>query len=99
MLANAAAPTTPPALLTAQQLARHLGIKVRTFKAWLSSGQFPSADVSLGAKYRRWTWATLQSWIDQHSRDVVSTDRNLLAIGHLSAVQFAACNTDRSVHA
>ncbi|MCL2641659.1 MAG: helix-turn-helix domain-containing protein [Phycisphaerales bacterium] len=39
----------------------------RTIFRWISTGEFPPADLAKGAKFRRWRRETVQDWLDSQS--------------------------------
>ncbi len=54
----------PPALLTLALIRRHyVPAGERTLHRWISSGQFPRADIALGGKVR-WRRNELVAWMD-----------------------------------
>lgn len=62
---------TTPALLTEKMVRAHyLPIGARTLARWISSGQFPKADLALGAKARFWRRESVERWIDAQAQGV-----------------------------
>jgi len=60
----------PPALLTQQMVRRfYLPLAERTFWRWVSAGQFPKPDLSMGGKARFWKRETVERWIDAHAAE------------------------------
>jgi predicted DNA-binding transcriptional regulator AlpA len=58
-----------PALLTQQLVRKHyLPLAERTFWRWVSAGQFPKPDLSMGGKARFWKRETVRAWIDSQAR-------------------------------
>lgn len=59
-------PDSSPALLS-MKLIRHFYIPVgdRTLDRWISAGQFPKPDISMGGKVRFWKRESVEAWIDQ----------------------------------
>jgi hypothetical protein len=65
--ATIAAP--PPALLTKGMIRRfYVPAGERTLDRWISSGQFPRPDISMGGKVRYWKRETVEAWIDAQAR-------------------------------
>jgi predicted DNA-binding transcriptional regulator AlpA len=53
-----------PELLTERLIRKHfLPIGQRTLFRWISSGQFPRADLAVGGKCRFWRAETVRRWI------------------------------------
>jgi len=50
-------------LMTAEDIAAVLRITKRTLLRYVSSGQFPKADIRRGPKFVRWLPATVGAWI------------------------------------
>jgi len=63
-------PDSPPALLS-MKLIRHFYVPVgdRTLDRWISTGQFPKPDISMGGKVRWWKRETVEVWIEQQRDD------------------------------
>ena len=57
--------SAPPAklLLNIAEVAALLGLAERTLWRWVSSHTFPTPDVSLGKRIRRWRPETIQAWV------------------------------------
>jgi predicted DNA-binding transcriptional regulator AlpA len=56
-----------PALLTKALITRHvLPISIRALDRWISSGQFPPADMAIGNKARYWRRETVENWITEN---------------------------------
>ena len=51
-------------LMSIAEISKALGIGIRTLWRWVSSGQFPKPDLSIG-RVRRWKVETIQAWIDR----------------------------------
>jgi predicted DNA-binding transcriptional regulator AlpA len=62
-----APPTEEPLLMPMPAVSRLVGIGARTLWRWISAGQFPDADVKIGAKVRRWRRDTILNWIEEQS--------------------------------
>jgi predicted DNA-binding transcriptional regulator AlpA len=63
-----------PALLSEKLIRLHfLPIGSRTFWRWVSSGQFPRPDISLGGKIRLWKRESVQAWIAANSIDRIAS--------------------------
>jgi predicted DNA-binding transcriptional regulator AlpA len=63
-------PPLPPgceALLGKAQLCAALGVSLRKLQGMLSAGEFPAADLRLGA-HPRWRVATLNAWVEARCR-------------------------------
>ena len=53
-----------PQLLTKQLIRKHyLPAGQRTLDRWISAGQFPRPDISMGGKVRYWRRETVEGWI------------------------------------
>ena len=48
-------PPSLPTLLTKADVCRELRVNERTVERWIACGLWPAPDVSIGAKFRRWT--------------------------------------------
>ncbi len=60
--------STIPALLNLEMIRRHyVPLAPRTLKRWVSSGQFPRADIAHGAKVRLWRREKIEAWIEEQS--------------------------------
>lgn len=60
--------TPIPALLTKALILRHfVPAGLRTLNRWISSGDFPPADISFGAKVRFWKRETVEGWIEERA--------------------------------
>jgi predicted DNA-binding transcriptional regulator AlpA len=58
----------PPALLTLPLIRLHyVPAGERTLHRWISSGQFPRPDISIGGKVRYWKRETVEAWIAARS--------------------------------
>lgn len=53
-------------LWDARLVAKALSVGQRTLWRWIAAGTFPSPDLSLGAKVRRWKRQTVLDWIEKH---------------------------------
>lgn len=54
-----------PALLTKALIRKHyVPAGERTLDRWISSGQFPRPDISIGGKVRYWKRETVEAWIE-----------------------------------
>jgi predicted DNA-binding transcriptional regulator AlpA len=64
-----AAPLPPgcDALLSREQVAAALGVSYRTLSGMLSAGEFPPADLKLGA-LPRWRVGTFNAWVSARCR-------------------------------
>jgi predicted DNA-binding transcriptional regulator AlpA len=63
-------PLVAPALLTKALIRRfYVPAGERTLDRWISSGQFPRPDISIGAKVRYWRRATVEAWIKGHAQE------------------------------
>jgi hypothetical protein len=59
-----------PALLSVRLILRHfVPVNRRTLFRWLSSGEFPKADVSKGRKVRLWKRETVEEWISGNAEN------------------------------
>ena len=59
--------TPAPALLTLKLIRQHyVPIAERTFWKWVSTGQFPRPDISIGTKIRYWKRETIEEWIQEN---------------------------------
>ena len=57
-----------PALLTKAMIRKHyVPLGKRTFNRWISSGQFPPADIVIGGKVRWWRRGTVETWIERQA--------------------------------
>ena len=57
-----------PALLTLSLIRTHfIPAGARTLHRWISAGQFPRPDISLGGKVRYWKRETVERWIAAQS--------------------------------
>ena len=66
----------PPALLTLALIRQHyVPAGERTLHRWISSGQFPRADIALGAKTRYWRRETIEAWIAAQAEGTVRHDQ------------------------
>ena len=55
----------PPALLTLALIRKYyVPAGERTLHRWISSGQFPRPDISIGGKVRYWKRETVEAWIE-----------------------------------
>lgn len=60
-----------PALLTLGMIREHfIPLAPRTLHRWISSGQFPRADVAHGGKVRLWRRATVEAWVSRLTESV-----------------------------
>lgn len=53
-------------LLSIADIEAKTGISQRTLWRWVSAGQFPKPDLSVG-RIRRWRAQTVQSWIESQA--------------------------------
>jgi predicted DNA-binding transcriptional regulator AlpA len=62
-----------PALLTQQLVRKHfLPLAERTFWRWVSAGQFPKPDLSMGGKARFWRRESVEQWIADRAAEGVA---------------------------
>jgi predicted DNA-binding transcriptional regulator AlpA len=92
LLAQADAPkrahTEPPELLTLALIRKfYLPFSERAIWRWISAGQFPRPDMSMGAKIRMWRRSTVERWID--ARAAEGAARCMLRVGTSWAVEAA----------
>jgi predicted DNA-binding transcriptional regulator AlpA len=65
------AESQPPALLTLAMVRRYyVPAGERTLHRWISSGQFPRPDISIGGKVRYWRRDTIEAWIEAQAKAV-----------------------------
>jgi hypothetical protein len=58
----------PPALLTLALIRKfYVPADERTLHRWVSAGQFPRPDISLGKKVRYWRRETVERWIAERA--------------------------------
>ncbi len=63
--------TPLPDLLTLKLIRAHyLPLGERTIFRMISAGDFPKADVSIGAKIRLWRRVTIEAWISERASAV-----------------------------
>ena len=63
-------PAELPELITAAIIRKRiLPVGERTFWRWVSSGTFPRPDISVGGKVRLWRRETVETWIEERSRE------------------------------
>jgi len=65
-------PSEPiPQLLTKLLIRKHyLPAGQRTLDRWISAGQFPRPDISIGGKVRYWRRETVEQWIEAQAQGV-----------------------------
>jgi predicted DNA-binding transcriptional regulator AlpA len=60
---------TPPELLSIKMIRQHfVPLGTRTLYRMIATGDFPTADISRGAKIRLWRRTTIEAWIEQNAR-------------------------------
>jgi predicted DNA-binding transcriptional regulator AlpA len=58
-----------PVLLTKALIRKHyIPAGERTLDRWISSGQFPRADIAIGGKVRYWKRETVEAWINAQAQ-------------------------------
>lgn len=55
-------PDESPRLLKLVDVAKHIGVPIRTLYVWLDDGRFPVPPVA-GTKPRRWNAAHIDAWM------------------------------------
>ena len=59
-----------PALLTRRMIIAHfVPLGARTLDRWISIGQFPRPDISIGGKTRLWRIETIRRWIEAQAAE------------------------------
>ncbi|MCC6422831.1 MAG: helix-turn-helix domain-containing protein [Phycisphaerales bacterium] len=47
----------------------YLPIAKRTFERWISAGQFPRPDMTIGGKARFWRRESVEKWIENNANE------------------------------
>lgn len=63
------APVEGEQMYSPRRVAELLDVDPRTLRRLVSSGQFPAADVAVGAKLKRWKRTTVEAWIESGGRN------------------------------